>query len=99
MTALILAVENGHFECARMLLENGADKDAACHVRASLAIHMKSYFEVFFKVELLPRVCVFFFLQTPISSFQCFQLKYAHISETDCCCVNAARKHGVDSRR
>ncbi len=32
-TALIYASENGHTECARVLLDGGADKEATDHVR------------------------------------------------------------------
>ena len=32
-TALIYGVVQGHTECARLLLEGGADKDATDHVR------------------------------------------------------------------
>ena len=33
-TALILAATYGHADCARLLLDAGADKDAKCNVRA-----------------------------------------------------------------
>ena len=32
-TALISAAEKGHTECVRLLVESGADKDAADNVR------------------------------------------------------------------
>ncbi len=33
-TALICAAENGHADCARLLLDAGADKNAKTNVRA-----------------------------------------------------------------
>ncbi len=34
-TALICAARNGHSDCARLLLDAGADKETKCNVRAS----------------------------------------------------------------
>jgi ankyrin repeat protein len=33
MTALLVAILNGHLDCARLLIDAGADKDAAENVR------------------------------------------------------------------
>ena len=37
-TALIWAAEKGHSDCARLLLDAGADKNAKCNVRASAGV-------------------------------------------------------------
>jgi hypothetical protein len=43
-TALIRAAATGHVECVRLLLEAGADKDAACKVRGRFDLVMRVLF-------------------------------------------------------
>ncbi len=42
LTALIVAARNGHVECARLLLDAGADKEAADNVRRVCLSRLRS---------------------------------------------------------
>ena len=52
-TALILAAENGHADCVRVLLDAGADKKAKCNgwVRSSL-VFVALEFQIYSRVDM-----------------------------------------------
>ena len=45
-TALIAAIKWGYFECARLLLEGGADVNASNNVRGLIAVFERSNFRI-----------------------------------------------------
>ncbi len=44
VTALICAIENGHYACVRVLLDAGADKEASNEVIWPMLVNMQLYF-------------------------------------------------------